>query len=75
MIYKIVWVENVFSAASDVNQKRPKLIKEKAEIHNANKFLFSLWSTICPANNAINKAGIISINPIKPRYKGSPVSS
>ena len=42
MIYKIVWVENIFSAASDVNQKRPKLIKEKAEIHNANKFLFSL---------------------------------
>jgi len=30
---------------------------------------------ICPANKAIDRAGIISINPIRPRYKGSPVSS
>ena len=30
---------------------------------------------MCPANKAIDKAGIISINPIKPKYKGSPVSS
>ena len=41
IMYKIISVESVLLIASDVIQKRPKLIKEKAAIHNANKFLFS----------------------------------
>ena len=59
------------STFSVVNKKSPKLINEKAAIQIANKFLFSFWSTICPANNAIVKAGIISIKPIIPIDKGS----
>ena len=74
-MYKIVSVESVLLITSDVTQKRPKLIKEKAAMHSASRFLFSFWSTIWPANKAVDRAGMISIKPISPRYIGSPVSS
>ena len=40
-MYKIACEESVLLITSDVIQKRPKLIKEKAAMHNASKFLFS----------------------------------
>ena len=39
--YNSVCVESALLTASDVIQKRPKLIKEKAAIHKANRFIFS----------------------------------
>ena len=67
----MVFVDQSEIIFGQVSKNRPKLINEKAAIQIANKFRFSFWSTICPANKAIEKAGIISINPIIPRDKGS----
>ncbi len=67
----MVFVDQSCTILGQVNKNKPKLIKENKAIQSANKFRFSFWSTICPANKAMDKAGIISISPIIPRDNGS----
>ena len=74
MLYKTVFVDQPAITCGQVSKNNPKLINENAEIQIASRLRFSRWSTICPANSAIPKAGTNSISPIIASDKGSLVS-
>jgi hypothetical protein len=46
MEYKTLFLDQLPTILYVVTKNKPKLIKEKAAVQTANKFLFSFWSTI-----------------------------
>lgn len=75
MAYKMDFFDQSPAASGQVKKNRKKLIKENNAVILISKSRFSLWSVICPANNAIKITGTISANPRRPTYRGSLVKT